>query len=229
VGRALVENLAGEAQRYGARAVRAWGAVAEDSGEAAFLAALDFYPVRRIFRFTADFAPILESVRRLRKRLEAARKIPPDARLVTLEAAPPESVLRLYMQEIGGERSQVARQLNGLGAEAWSRDLSTVLMLGREVCGAVLLSLDGDTLHVDAFIVDARHRDRWAPAVLLAEAGERAVAAGARYARFLCADDARDTLKFARRCAAEPQRVDLLFARRLASVAWPLSQPGRRG
>jgi GNAT superfamily N-acetyltransferase len=221
VGRALVRAIADEARQHGARALRPWLTVGEDTPEAAMLRALGFHVLRRRFHFEADILSYLEHLRALRDRLRRKERIPPTVRVMPLREAAVYEVVALCRRHLGGDPTRIVRALSGRGPRACSAEHSVVLTVDGAVVGALLYGWDGEVARIDAQVLHPSVRRGWANVLLLTSAIERGAETGNRRIRFHCYDDVRDTLKLAQRCGAVSRGIEHFYALDLGDPALP--------
>ena len=180
------------------------------SPEAApFLTANGFERAGRLFVFEADLDRMLAGMGRLRDRLVASGRVPPQARLVTPSEAPLDQITALFDRYILSERCLRPEFLRPPFASPRFQESSVVLLMDGRVAGLVLVEWlrDIHRAEVPARIVIPEYRGGWANVLMMAVALERGKAAGIKRVRFDSLEDNADTLSLARRFNADTVHI----------------------
>jgi GNAT superfamily N-acetyltransferase len=183
-----------------------------DQGSAGepFVRAMGFLPRERItvFEFDPRHSRFLES---LRNRMVGVGKIPPTARIVSLDEAPLEQVVQLQVASMGGTTEGVRCMLEEGIKRGSMLPASVVLMIENEVQGVLLVELVESSAVVESIIVASSYRGGWANVFLKEAALQRVFACGVREVSFASLTTNRDTLKFATRCSARVAEVKSFY------------------
>ncbi len=220
IGRALIEAAVARC-RGRTPVLRAMRPVTADSQAAEFLAACGFDRYERILHFEVDVASFHADMLRLRRRLEQRGRVPAQARVVRLRAAPGGAVAELVSRNFPTLPAQVLARLNPTAPDAYDLDKSVALLLGEMVGGALIYNWNGGLPVIEVRVVDPAFRGTWGNVLMLEEATRNGMEAGATRFRFFADDRLADTMKLARRANAELTRSERHFWRsidRLASL-----------
>jgi N-acetylglutamate synthase-like GNAT family acetyltransferase len=182
-----------------------------------FISAMGFQPRDRVTLFDLDpkRSRFLEPIK---NRVEAAGKIPPGARIASLDEAPLEQVVRLQVSSVGGTTDTVRRMVEeGIERESML-PASVVLMIGDVVQGVLLIEVAASIAVINSIAVACPYRGGWANVFLKEAALQRVLSCGIQRVSFSSLGASRDTLKFATRCSARVAEVKTFYVLDLSSV-----------
>ena len=158
-------------------------------------------------QFESQLAPLVD---RMRER----RRIPAHAQIIPLYHANLPAVLRLHLDNMGGDRGQLYRKLRGQGVGAFHPRYSRVLAVDGKIKGCILAHRrDRDTAIVDADIIDPSIRGGWANVWLKLEATRGAISLGIKNFQFTSFDHYVDTRSFTKKLGGETTDVSVLMYR----------------
>jgi GNAT superfamily N-acetyltransferase len=217
IGRALVRAAAAlcrdDAERF-----QAWDAVDEGSEVEAFARAVGFTRHRRTFYFDAELADCKALIEPIHGRLRDYGAIPANTEVVALRDAPARDVARLVSDAFDSPIDDVLANVRGQAPAGFDVEYSFVLLLDGAVRGALLQRRIGDVPQVEVSVIAPDLRLGWAAVVLLREAANRGIAAGARHIRFRCEDGVLDTINLARRVGARHVRTAVAYSAPLGAL-----------
>lgn len=199
VGRRLIAAVAASAAGETA-SLRPWSPLQEDDVAVSFLQAVGFRTTQRLLVFETDAARFGAAMTALLGRLAA--RMPAGLGLVTLEAAPADSLIRLLSEHFHQLPHHAASLVMPGMPHGYDRNLSLVLMRDGAAVGAMLCQSKPDHLLVDVNLVIPALRQGPANLMLLEAMARRARAAGVTTFRFSCEEHVRDTIGLARRSGA---------------------------
>jgi N-acetylglutamate synthase-like GNAT family acetyltransferase len=166
-----------------------------------------------IEQFEPRLGPLVE-------RLRIKGRIPATAEIVPLYRANAAAVMRLHLDQMGGDRGDLYRKLRSKGAGAFHPRYSRVLLIDNVVKGCVLAHrASKDVAHVDAVIVDPALRGGWANAWLKLEASRRALLLGIKDFKFTSFSHYADTRRFTEKLGGVTVRKSVLMMRRIPAGA----------
>jgi N-acetylglutamate synthase-like GNAT family acetyltransferase len=214
IGKNLIGTLSAFAKRAGANAMYAAKRVGLDGSEMKGWTSLGFEACETVeqhllplTQFEPQLAPLVE---RMRER----GHIPANAQIIPLYQANLPAVLRLHLDNMGGDRGQLYRKLRGEGGGAFHPRYSRVLLVDGKIKGCILAHRrDKDTAVVDADIVEPSVRGGWANVLLKLEATRRAVCLGIKNFEFTSFDHYADTRSFTKKLGGATTRVSVLMYR----------------
>jgi GNAT superfamily N-acetyltransferase len=218
IGSRLLRRVIDEAARRGDRVVIAPVELEAEPDAEPFLRAHGFLHQARLMTVEAPVHEMRQHLAQLRRRLEAAGKIPSGARLVRFADAPQEEVARLYAQHIAGNPGMQPEVVAHL-IKQQKVDASPVLIVDGKVEGMLLWSLEETVVTVHARVVREPYRGGWANALLMGAATEEVCQAGAQTVRFDIPGGNRDTLKLSRRFQAKTLKTLDRYLLRLGEAA----------
>jgi mycothiol synthase len=199
IGRALVEAAVAEA-RGETSALKAWQLEKEGSDGALLAAACGFTVAKRLHYFSADAAAADAYFTRLLDRMR--RRIPPGARVVPIGEAPRGAVAAMLADNFAVPPRSAAQRLDPANADAYHPVLSSAVLDGEALAGAILCRIVGDVIDVEVNMVAPAWRGGWANLMLLAAMARAGRAHGIE--RFIFGGEAqvRDTINLAPRSGA---------------------------
>ncbi len=163
-------------------------------------------------QFELRLAPLVERMRR-------QGRIPASARIIPLYEANPAEVLRLHLDNMGGNRGELYRKLKNQGDGAFHPRYSRVLLVDDQVKGCILAHrADRDTAIVDANILDPCLRSGWANSWLKLEATRGAIALGISNFQYSTFDQYEDTRSFTKKMGGVTTRTTVLMIRPLTKL-----------
>jgi GNAT superfamily N-acetyltransferase len=198
VGSALLHAVFDQARQSGATSVLAKvNAETEPLGQP-FLAHHGFLHHIRLTSVEGDADGMLDDMVALRDRMIARGRIPANLRMVPFAAASREDIARLYAEHIAHNP-----QLTGMLSVRHERDQvfhdSQIVMVGDEMAGILLWTLEGNVGHVHARVVAPAFRGSGINPLMMAEGLRIATSKGATRIRFENPGLNRDTIKLSRR------------------------------
>lgn len=211
IGSALLARVIQEARARGCHTVIARTDPEAEPDAAPFLEAHGFRRGMRLSTVEGDIEAMRPKLVALRDRLLAAGKVPGGARVVPYRDAPKDQVARLFAEHILNNPDLEAGRIEHWLAHGNVGD-SPVALVGDQVVGMLLWSLEGSLATVPARVVAPGYRGGWVNAWLMAEAIEAGWAAGARRVRFEIPEGNQDTEKLARRLGASRVRTTESYA-----------------
>jgi hypothetical protein len=214
IGKSLVAALVASIERAGATAIYAAKRVELNSPEMQGWTWLRFTVCETVeqhllplAQFEPQLAPVVERIR------ESGR-IPATARIIPLYQANLPAVLRLHLDNMGGDRGELYRRLRGQGPNCFLPQHSRVLMIDNKVKGCILgHRKDAYTIVVDANIVDPGVRGGWANVWLKLEATRGAIRLGIKNFEFTTFDHYADTRSFTKKLGGATTRTSVLMCR----------------
>jgi N-acetylglutamate synthase-like GNAT family acetyltransferase len=219
IARSLLSHLARASQAAGAKALYAATRVEQGSDAMRGWERLGFAPVEFVEEHILPIDHIEQRLRPLVDRMRAQGRIPLGARVVPLYQANTAAVLKLHLDQMGGDRSELDRKLRGQGPGAYLWRHSRVLLIDEQVKGCLLAHRAGkETIVVDANIVEPTLRGGWANAWLKFEAF-RGAPPGVTQFRFTSFDHYTDTRSFTKKLGGTTMRTTMLMMRPLARLA----------
>ncbi len=218
IATALLERITAHARSQNATRLVLNRPVDRDTALDRFLIRSGFRPAMEITHFESEVARVKTTLKRPYHRLTTSGRVPADARIIPLSAAPPRDVRNLVLRHFGGRPLRLGLRIQGNGPRAFSRDHSVVLTIRDQVRGAMLLGIADKTAQFFVEVVEPSLRGGWANLLLLHAAVERAGEAGAERIRFAGrpATD-RTTIKMARRTGAVVKNVRRMYSLDLAA------------
>lgn len=207
VGRALMDGLRQEAQRWDLRYLHAWNDVIDGGTEARFLQACGFGMGHTLQHFVGRASRALARMQPLVDRLQTRGRVPAEFALQPLQDVPLQAVAALHQREFGGSIQGAVAQIETALKMPLISQLSKGLWDGQQLAGYLLAgtgaATDSTAPHCDTIAVQywasaPGQRHGWAAAVLLHDFLQRAVACGYDDVRFHCNDQTRATLNIAR-------------------------------
>jgi hypothetical protein len=165
VGASFLELVKRDVERRGAKALYAAKRVDQGSAEMHAWEWLGFEPCETV---EEHILPVDQCAARLVPLVERMRaRIPATARVVPLYQADHAAVLKFHLDQMGGDRAELAKKLKGQGQGAFLSRQSRVLLVDGQVKGCLLASRSNrETINVDANIVEPCLRGGWANALL---------------------------------------------------------------
>jgi hypothetical protein len=182
-------------------------------------AALGFTPCATVEEHVLGLEQLEPRLGPLVARLRQQRRIPAGARVISLYEADADAVLRLHLDNLGGDRADLYRRLRGTDAGAFHPRYSRVLTIDGKVKGCILgYRVDKENAAVDAVVVDPSVRSRWASVWLRLEATRGALRWGIKNVQFTTFDHYTDTRRFAKKLGGVTTRTTVLVIRPVAEV-----------
>jgi len=219
IATALLTNLERAATKmFGAGALYAGNRVAQGSMESQAWQWLGFTPADTVETHDLSTEQIEAKLGPLVDRMRARGRIPSNAHISPLYEVNAASVLQLHLDQMGGERGELYRKIQGKGAGAFHPRYSRVLLVDGRVKGCILAHrVAADVAAVDANILDPSVRGGWANVWLKLEATRGAIRLGIKTFRFTTFDHYTDTRSFTQRLGGETTRVMQLMHRPLTA------------
>jgi hypothetical protein len=150
----------------------------------------------------------------LAQRMARDGRIPPGVQVVSLYAADPAAVVRLHLDNLGGDHDTLLRRMRGQAPDSFHPRYSLALTLGSRTIGCLLAHRDSPRAFViDAVIVDPHFRSGWANLLLKLEAARRARPTGATHIVFRTFDRYTDTRRFTEKLGGIVTRREALMQR----------------
>lgn len=217
VGRALIDAIAAAAT---GETIGLWSAerYRDDAPAAAFLARCGFGVGQRDVHFRMLIGSFFVHMEAIVTRLQRAGRVPEAMTTPTLRDAPLDRTAMLVAASFGQSPAMVAARLRlALADPAAARlnpDVSTVVLEGDTVVGALLVETLGDIAQIDCNVVTPRRRRSCVNALQLFEATRRA-APLVTWIGFHCDDKLTDTMNLAARGGGEVQYSEARYWRAL--------------
>jgi GNAT superfamily N-acetyltransferase len=214
IGRSLVGSLAAVLERAGAAAM--YGAKRADlnSSEMQGWERLGFEICETVEQHLLPLAQFEPRLAPLVERLRERGRLPAAAQIIPLYQANLAAVLRLHLDNLGGDRGELYRKLRGQGAGAFHPRYSRVLVVDGVVKGCILAHRrDRETAVVDADVVEPGLRGGWANVWLKLEATRGALRLGIKNFEFTSFDHYTDTRSFAHKLGGVTTRRSALVMR----------------
>ena len=203
VAGSLLERLTAAARDRGAEAVYAMQRVEAGSAEEQAWQWLGFEVYDRVEEHELPLAEFEPRLAPLVDRMRVRGRIPDGARIIPLYQADHQAVLRLHLEEMGGDTATLGRKLSGEGPGAFHPRYSRVLLVGERVVGCILAHRTArDVAAVDADIVAPDLRGGWANVWLKLEATRGALSLGIERFHFSSFDHYEDTRSFTSKLGA---------------------------
>lgn len=218
IGTALLAHLEAAA-RQAFRADALYGAQRVDLGTGAAHGwqRLGFEPVEKVEEHSLPVDQFELRLGPLVERMRSKGRIPANAQIVPLYQANPAAVLQLHLDQLGGERGELYRKIQGKGVGAFHPRYSCVLLVDGRVKGCILAHRAAvDVAAVDANIVDPSVRGGWANVWLKLKATRGAIRLGIKKFQFTTFDHYTDTRSFTEQMGGVTTRTTNLMYRRLA-------------
>jgi hypothetical protein len=211
----LLDHLARGAQDGGAKALYAAKRVELDGDEMRGWQWLGFAPIESVEEHVMPVDHVEARLGKLVERMRDQGKIPANARVVPLYQADLHAVLKLHLDQMGGDRDELFRKLRGQGQGAFLPRQSRVLLMDDRVVGCLLAHrASKETIVVDANIVEPGLRGGWANAWLKIEAF-RGAPRGTTEFRFTSFDHYTDTRSFNKKLGGTTTCTRVLMMRPL--------------
>ena len=219
IARALLMDLErAAAQMFGARALYASKRVEQGSMESNAWQRLGFSPLETVEEHDLSTEQIEAKLGPLVDRMRARGRIPSNAHISPLYEVNAASVLQLHLDQMGGERGELYRKIQGKGAGAFHPRYSRVLLVDGRVKGCILAHrVAADVAAVDANILDPSVRGGWANVWLKLEATRGAIRLGIKTFQFTTFDHYTDTRSFTEQLGGTTTRITHLMCRRFSS------------
>jgi N-acetylglutamate synthase-like GNAT family acetyltransferase len=216
IGRRLLQCLEKGAAAGGAQALYGAARVVQDSEAMRAWQWLGFLACETVElqrlplgEFVPRLAPLIE-------RMKNQARIPSTARIIPLYESNLGAVLKLHLDNLGGNRGDLFQKLRGNGAGAFHPRYSRVLLVDDKVAGCILAHRkDKDTAIVDADTVDPSRRGGWANLWLKLEATQGALLLGIKNFEFTSFDHYTDTRSFTRKMGGVTIQTTLLMMKPL--------------
>jgi hypothetical protein len=210
----LLGLLERDLKRRGAKALYAAKRVDQGGAEMHGWEWLGFKPCETV---EEHILPVDQCSARLVPLVERMRaRIPATARVVPLYQADHSAVLRFHLDQMGGDRAELARKLKGEGKGAFLPRQSRVLLVDGHVKGCLLASrLSKETITVDANIVEPNLRGGWANAWLKLEAFQGSPPGVIQFS-YKTFDHYADTRSFTRKLGGRTIHTTVLMYRPIA-------------
>jgi N-acetylglutamate synthase-like GNAT family acetyltransferase len=208
VGGALLEQLEQLARQRGAKALYAAQRVEVDSAEMQGWQWLGFdvCETREEHELpVANFDPVLGP---LLVRMQRQGRIPAGAQMIPLYAADAAAVVKLHLDNLGGDADDLMRRIHRQAPNSFHPDFSRVIVIGNRVVAAVLARRTAQTaIQVDAIIVAPEARSGWANLWLKLEATRRVIPHGVTHLYFTTFDRYADTRSLVRKLGGRTVRT----------------------
>ncbi len=215
IARNLLSHLELAAAQSGAQALYSARRVEQESEAAVYWMNLGFtlhetVEIQRLplDQFEPRLAPLLARMQ---------QRIPANAEIIPLYRSNLPAVLRLHLDNLGGDRGDIYRKLRGSGSAAFHPRYSRVLMVGGRVVGCILAHRkDKETAIVDADIVEPSLRGGWANVWLKLDATRGALRLGVKNFEFTSFDHYADTRSFTKKLGGTTVQTHILMIKRLS-------------
>lgn len=216
---ALLTNLErAAAQMFGAGALYAGKRVEQGSMDSQAWQRLGFTPVDTVETHDLSTEQIEAKLGPLVDRMRARGRIPSNAHISPLYEVNAASVLQLHLDQMGGERGELYRKIQGKGVGAFHPRYSRVLLVDGRVKGCILAHrVAADVAAVDANILDPSVRGGWANVWLKLEATRGAIRLGIKTFQFTTFDHYTDTRSFTEQLGGTTTRITHLMFRQFSS------------
>jgi GNAT superfamily N-acetyltransferase len=216
VGGALLEQFEAHAKQRGANALYAAQRVEVDSEEMRGWRWLGFDVCETVEEHelpVANFDPVLGP---MLERMRRHGRIPADAMMVPLYATDAEAVVRLHLENLGGDAGDLLKRIRGHAPNSFHPDFSRVIVVGNRVVAAVLARrVSQPVIQVDAIIVAPEARSGWANLWLKLEATRRVIPHGVTHLHFTTFDRYTDTRRLVQKLGGRTVRTTALMWRQL--------------
>jgi GNAT superfamily N-acetyltransferase len=206
------------AQMCGAGALYAGKRVEQESKELRAWQWLGFTPVDTVEEHDLSTVQIEAKLGPLVDRMRARGRIPSNAHISPLYKVNAASVLQQHLDQMGGERGELYRKIQGKGVGAFHPRYSCVLLVDGRVKGCILAHrVAADVAAVDANILDPSVRGGWANVWLKLEATRGAIRLGIKTFQFTTFDHYTDTRSFTEQLGGTTTRITHLMYRPYSS------------
>lgn len=216
VGGSLLERLETTTRARGGRALYAAQRVEVSSPDMVAWQWLGFTVCETIEEHelpVANFDPVLGP---LLERMKRRGRIPETARMIPLHAADAAGVVRLHLENLGGDAGDLLRRIRGQAPNSFHPDFSRVLLIGDRIVAAVLARrVSQQAIMVDAIIVAPEARGGWANLWLKLDATRRVIPHGITHLSFTTFDRYADTRSFVQKLGGRTTRTTALMYRLL--------------
>jgi GNAT superfamily N-acetyltransferase len=220
IATALLEHLERvAAQAFRAEALYATTRVEPESAESQGWQWLGFQPLDTVESHNLPTSSIEAKLGPLVDRMRSKGRVPANACIIPLYEANAAAVLQLHLDQMGGERRDLYRKIQGKGAGAFHPRYSCVLLVDGRVKGCILAHREAaDVAAVDANILDPSVRGGWANVWLKLEATRGAIRLGIETFQFTTFDHYTDTRSFTEQLGGATTRVTHLMYRPIAAA-----------
>lgn len=214
VGETLLEQLEQLARRRGAKALYAAQRVELDSPDMHGWQWLGFSVCETAKEHelpVANFNPVLGP---LLERMQRQGRIPEGARMIPLHAADAAGVVRLHLDNLGGDAEDLLKRIRGQAPNSFHPDFSRAIVIDHRIVAAVLARrISQPAIQVDAIIVAPEARGGWANLWLKLEATRRVIPHGVTHLYFTTFDRYTDTRRLVEKLGGRTVRTTALMWR----------------
>lgn len=215
----LIQKVAQYAAESGAQAIYATQKVDSNSEEQQAWEALGFSVCETVLHHELPLIEFEVQLTPLLNRMQERGKIPASAKIIPLCDADIEAVLRLHLEELGGDPADLRKKLRGEVPNSFSARYSRILLVNGQTVGFILAHRAAqDIAYVDANVIAPEFRGRWANVWLKLEATQGAQQLGIKKFVFTSFDHYTDTRSFTDRFQGATVSAKLLMYRPLLHV-----------
>lgn len=219
IGTQMVTFLADHARSLGRTAIYADADIKNEPAAEPFLTSTGFTLAGTLTAVETDVEPIVAQSHRFEQRVAQAEGFPEGSRIVSIEEAPHDQILKMHGDHIA-HAPMMAGLLRGFHPEKYPE--SVVLMLADRVIAFALVQVIGDVFYVPAWVTLPEFRGKHLGSLLFRVVGDRM---SGRYGpdsikriRFEYLDAAVYTAKLVREYGHTIVRIAARFQRRLTGA-----------
>lgn len=217
IGESLLERLETTARARGGQALYAAQRVELSSPDMSAWQRLGFTVCETIEEHELPVANLDPVLGPLLERMKRRGRIPETARMIPLHAADAAGVVRLHLENLGGDAGDLLRRIRGQAPNSFHPDLSRVLVIDDRIVAAGLgRRISQHASMVDAIIVAPEVRGGWANLWLKLDATRRVIPHGITHLSFTTFDRYADTRSFVQKLGGRTIRTMALMYRLLS-------------
>jgi hypothetical protein len=207
--RLLVAGCIAQARAAGAERLTVQGGVLEGSRAESLLRELAFQPFQTLVHYDMDVEAGWKAVQSAHRWIERKGGIPANGRVIALREAPVIPVAEL-----------IRRHLSNVPGSRVQPDLSTVVLMGPRVVGALVVHVTEGRAEAPYDVVDGEFRSSWVTIAMWHRTFQKGVEAGYKTVRFRTDDKQfKAFANFAHRMKSTPVGREIWY--RLALCAGP--------
>jgi GNAT superfamily N-acetyltransferase len=170
IGSRMVALLADQARSLGRTKIYADADIKNEVAAQPFLTSTGFTLVGTLTAVETDVEPIVAQSHRFEERLAKAQAFPEGSRVVSIEEAPLDQILKMHGDHIA-HAPMMAGLLRDFHPEKYPE--SVVLMLGDRVIAFALVQVIGEVFYVPAWVTLPEHRGKHLGSLLFGVVADR--------------------------------------------------------